>query len=175
LPGARQGELNLKKMENKPVSDNHASFPADEEWAEEELEAAGLGSRIINYLFDLLGIGLFAFVVITLLGILGLEGLLVDSSGRLTDIGLLTGFLIAMTYYSVLEGLTSRTLGKFITGTYVVTDEGLKPSFLTILGRTLCRFMPFEWITFLFSSVGFHDRLSHTRVVKNQPVVPKRT
>lgn len=163
-----------KKMENKPIPDNQISLPADEEWDEEELEAAGRSSRIINYLFDLLGIGLLAFVVGTVLGALGLEGLLMDKNGLLTDIGLLTYLLIAVTYYSVLEGLTSRTLGKFITGTYVVTDEGLKPSFPTILGRTLCRFVPLEWITFLFSSIGLHDRLSHTRVVKNQPVYPKR-
>lgn len=143
-------------------------MPADEEWDEEELEAAGLGSRIINYLFDLLGIGLFTFVIGTVLSILGLEKILLETNN------LLMGFLIATTYYSVLEGLTSRTLGKFITGTYVVTDEGLKPSFPTILGRTLCRFIPFEALTFLISSVGFHDRLSHTRVVKDQPVSPKR-
>lgn len=155
-------------MENKPVPENQFSLPADEEWDEEELEAAGLGSRIINYLFDLLGIGLFTFVIGTVLSILGLEKILLETNN------LLMGFLIATTYYSVLEGLTSRTLGKFITGTYVVTDEGLKPSFPTILGRTLCRFIPFEALTFLISSVGFHDRLSHTRVVKDQPVSPKR-
>jgi uncharacterized RDD family membrane protein YckC len=155
-------------MENKPVSDNQASFSADEEWDEEELEAAGLGSRIINYLFDPLGIGLFTFAIGTVLSALGLEALLMEANG------MLMGFLIVMTYYCVLEGLTSRTLGKFITGTYVVTDEGLKPGFATILGRTLCRFIPFEAFTFLFSSVGFHDRLSHTRVVKDQPVTPKR-
>lgn len=161
-------------MKDKPVSENQASFPADDEWDEVELEAAGLSSRMINYVFDLVGIGLFAFALSTMLAPLGLEALLVDDKGQLTDMGLLAGGLVVMAYYSVLEGLTSRTLGKLITGTYVVTDEGLKPSFLAILGRTLCRFMPFEWITFLFSSAGFHDRLSHTRVVKDQPVFPKR-
>jgi uncharacterized RDD family membrane protein YckC len=156
------------KMEDKPVSENQAGFPADEEWAEEELEAAGLGSRIVNYLFDLLGIGLFTFAIGTVLEALGLQAWMVETNG------MLMGFVIVTTYYCVLEGLTGRTLGKFITGTYVVTDEGLKPSFPTILGRTLCRFIPFEALTFLFSSVGFHDRLSHTRVVKDQPVYPKR-
>jgi uncharacterized RDD family membrane protein YckC len=156
-------------MEDKHVSENQASFSADEEWDEEELEAAGLGSRIVNYLFDLLGIGLFSFAVGTVVTALGLESLLVEDNSRL-----LMGFGIIITYYCVLEGLTSRTLGKVITGTHVVTDEGLKPSFPAILGRTLCRFIPFEAFTFLFSSVGFHDRLSHTRVVKDQPVLPKR-
>jgi uncharacterized RDD family membrane protein YckC len=155
-------------MENKPASENQAGFAASEEWDEEELEAAGLGSRIVNYLFDLLGIGMFSFTVGTALSALGLETLLLEVNG------LLTGFLIVLTYYTVLEGLTSRTLGKFVTGTHVVTDEGLKPSFPAILGRTLCRFIPFEAITFLFSPIGFHDRLSHTRVVKDQPVYPQK-
>jgi uncharacterized RDD family membrane protein YckC len=151
------------KMENKPVSENQASFSPDQEWDEEELEAAGMGSRLINYLFDLLGIMLLTFLIGTLLGLLGLDALLVEENS------LLMGFLIVLAYYTLLEGFTGRTLGKFITGTYVVTDEGLKPSFPTILGRTLCRFIPFEAFTFLFSSIGFHDRLSHTRVVKDQP------
>jgi uncharacterized RDD family membrane protein YckC len=155
-------------MEDKPVSNNQASLSDGEEWDEEELEAAGLGSRMVNYLFDLFGIGVFTFVVDRVMTSLGLEALLVETNG------MLIGMLIVMTYYSVLEGLTSRTLGKFITGTYVVTDEGLRPSFANILGRTLCRFIPFEALTFLFSSVGLHDRLSHTRVVKDQPVLPKR-
>jgi uncharacterized RDD family membrane protein YckC len=166
FPALAWHEKNLKaqrKMENKPVSENQASFSADEEWDEEELEAAGMGSRLVNYLFDLVGIGLLTFIVGTVMGLLGLEALLVEENG------MLMGFVIVMAYYIVLEGLTSRTLGKFITGTYVVTDEGLKPSFATILGRTLCRFIPFEALTFLFSSIGFHDRLSHTRVVKDHP------
>ena len=156
-------------MKNEPVSENQASLSAGEEWDEEELEAAGLGSRLVNYLFDLLGIGLLAFFVGSVMESLGLQHLLVDENTNM-----LIGFLIIMTYYSVLEGLTSRTLGKFVTGTYVVTEEGLKPSFVNILGRTLCRFIPFEALSFLFSSLGFHDRLSHTRVVKAQPVYPKR-
>ena len=150
-------------LENKPVSDNQASFSADEEWDEEELEAAGMGSRLLNYLFDLFGIGLLTFAIGTVMGLLGLEALLLKQNS------MLMGIVIVTAYYTVLEGFTGRTLGKFITRTYVVTAEGLKPGFLTILGRTLCRFIPFEALTFLFSSVGFHDRLSHTRVVRDQP------
>jgi uncharacterized RDD family membrane protein YckC len=150
-------------MENKPISDNQASLSADEEWDEEELEAAGMGSRLLNYLFDLFGIGLLTFAIEALLELLGLKALLLKQNS------LLMGIVIVTTYYTVLEGLTGRTLGKLITGTYVVTAEGLKPGFRTILGRTLCRFIPFEAFTFLFSSVGFHDRLSHTRVVRDQP------
>lgn len=155
-------------MKNEPVSDEQARFSEAEEWDEEELEAAGIGSRVVNYLFDLLGIGLLAFFVGMAMESLGLKDLLVDDNTNM-----LVGFLIIMTYYSVWEGLTSRTLGKLITGTYVVTDEGLKPSFANILGRTLCRFIPFEALSFIFGSLGFHDRFSHTRVVKDQPVVPK--
>jgi uncharacterized RDD family membrane protein YckC len=161
-------------MENKPVSDNQTRFSAEEEWDEEELEAAGLGSRMINYLFDLLGIGLLANGVTLAMTELGYGALLTDENNNLL-MGyplIITYYCVNITYYCVLEGLTSRTLGKFITGTYVVTADGLKPGFLTILGRTLCRYIPFEPLSFLFGSLGFHDRFSNTRVVRNQPTAP---
>ena len=157
-------------MKNEPVSENQASFMADGEWDEEELVAAGPGSRLVNYLFDVLALLLLASAVGAILGALGLRAWMVGESSSL-----LIAFLISMAYYCLLEGLTSRTLGKFITGTYVVTDEGLKPGFAAIVRRTLCRFIPLEILSFLFSSIGLHDRLSNTRVVKDQPVYPKRS
>jgi uncharacterized RDD family membrane protein YckC len=148
-------------MEDKTVSERSAPRSDQEEWDEEELEAAGLGSRLINYLFDVLGIVLFSMAIGTLLGSLGQEKLLLDELNRN-----LIGCGTIIFYYVFWEGITGRTPGKLVTGTYVVTDEGLKPSFATILGRTLCRLIPLEAFSFILGSIGFHDRLSHTRVVK---------
>lgn len=156
-------------MKNEPVSENQASFMVDGEWDEEELEAAGQGIRLVNYLFDGMVMVLLSLGVGAALSALGLKAWIMEENNKL-----LVAFLITMVYYMLFEGLTSRTLGKFITGTYVVTDEGLKPGFTAILGRTLCRLIPLEFLSFLFSSIGLHDRLSHTRVVKDQPVYPKR-
>jgi uncharacterized RDD family membrane protein YckC len=158
-------------MDNKPISDNQTRFSAEAEWDEEELEAAGLGSRMINYLFDMLGIGLLVNGVTLVMTEMGYGALLTDDNGDplLGFPLIITVYSVNFAYYCMLEGLTGRTLGKFISGTYVVTADGLKPDFLTILGRTLCRFIPFEPLSFLFGDLGFHDRFSKTRVVRDQP------
>lgn len=70
-------------------------------------------------------------------------------------------------YYLFFEGLFQATPGKFITRTRVVDLDGNKPSFVSILGRTLSRFVPFEPFSFFSSTQdGWHDRWSGTRVVQ---------
>ena len=70
-------------------------------------------------------------------------------------------------YYVLFEALTGRTPAKYITGTRVVNMMGGKPSFGQILGRSAARFIPLEPFSFFGSSRrGWHDSLSHTRVVR---------
>jgi uncharacterized RDD family membrane protein YckC len=66
----------------------------------------------------------------------------------------------------VLESWTQQTLGKRITGTKVVNRFGGKPTIARIIGRTLCRSIPLEYLSFLVRNDGVHDLLSGTRVVK---------
>jgi uncharacterized RDD family membrane protein YckC len=74
--------------------------------------------------------------------------------------------LVPLFYYVPQEFFWGRTLGKFITGTKVVSADGVTPTLFRIVGRTLCRMIPFEWFTFLETSpVGWHDKFSGTRVV----------
>ena len=76
-------------------------------------------------------------------------------------------FLLPLIYYFLSEALFSRSLGKLITGTKVVScNKNRKPGALQILGRTLLRLMPFEWFSFLGDDPsGWHDKLSNTKVV----------
>lgn len=77
------------------------------------------------------------------------------------------GFAILLFYYVILEAATGRTLGKLITGTKVVNEDGGAPSIGQIIGRTLCRCIPFEAFSFLSSDArGWHDRIPKTYVVK---------
>lgn len=80
----------------------------------------------------------------------------------------LLGFIILAIYYFFFEVFTSRTVGKFITGTIVVTEFGEKPSVRAILIRTCCRLIPFEFLTFFNNSPGWHDTISHTFVVRKK-------
>lgn len=78
----------------------------------------------------------------------------------------LFGLPFYLGYYLVMESTTNRTIGKLITGTKVVNEEGYKPTFKQILGRTFSRLIPFEAFTFLGDPVGWHDSLPKTYVVK---------
>lgn len=77
------------------------------------------------------------------------------------------GIVIMLAYYIPLETLSGRTIGKLITGTKVVSEEGRIPSFSAVMKRTLSRFIPFEAFSFLGKDPrGWHDTLSKTYVVK---------
>jgi hypothetical protein len=80
----------------------------------------------------------------------------------LTGLVILPLFII---YYCLFESLWQRTPGKFLTGTKVVNLDGSKPSFLRILGRSFARYIPFDNLSFLFMTRGWHDYLSKTLVV----------
>ncbi|MDA0768530.1 MAG: RDD family protein, partial [Verrucomicrobia bacterium] len=67
---------------------------------------------------------------------------------------------IFLGYFFVMELLLGRTLGKILTNTLVLTLDDLKPSWKQILGRTLCRLIPFEAFSFLgVNASGWHDTI----------------
>ena len=79
---------------------------------------------------------------------------------------LLFVIFLPLFYYIPQEFFWGRTIGKFITGTKIVALDGTTPSLARIIGRTLCRLIPFEAFSFLESEpVGWHDKFSGTRVV----------
>jgi uncharacterized RDD family membrane protein YckC len=85
-------------------------------------------------------------------------------------------FIFLLTYFIVIETLTSRSLAKYITGTIVVLEDGSKPDFGTITKRTLCRVIPFDALSFFSTNArGWHDSISDTFVVnKNRLETMKR-
>ena len=74
-------------------------------------------------------------------------------------------YVVSLLYYGLFESLTFRTVGKYITNTKVILRDGTQPDSITILLRTICRFIPLEFISFLISPIGWHDSLSKTLVV----------
>lgn len=91
-----------------------------------------------------------------------------EDEATLQIIGMLVGLVVVIGYYVFMETLFQRSLAKFLTGTRVVREDGCKPHFGQILGRTLARCIPFEAFSFFGGKgfpVGWHDSLSGTRVV----------
>lgn len=68
-------------------------------------------------------------------------------------------------YETLLEVLTGRTMGKWLTGTLVVSRDNTLPTPGQIVLRNLCRFIPFEELSFL-GGTGWHDAISRTKVVR---------
>ena len=82
---------------------------------------------------------------------------------------LLITYSILFLYYTILEGLTGKTVGKMITGTKVVDDNGNMINFNMAMKRSLCRFIPFEGFSFLSKNpIGWHDSIPKTYVIEGR-------
>ena len=122
--------------------------------------------RVVNQVIDVGGFFLLTVIVLTPISVvypaflLQLEG----PAAIVFDAAML--FL----YYTAFEFLTGRTLGKFLTGTRVVSDTGGPPTLGQVAMRSVLRLIPLEAFTFFARGPGLHDRGSRTRVVLNRYV-----
>ncbi|RZJ48674.1 MAG: RDD family protein [Flavobacterium sp.] len=129
--------------------------------------------RFFNCVIDFVFILFLIFIVSLLIGIIGMifqwdifrmwEETIIDLGG------VVTYFSFSMLYYLVFEVFFGRTIGKFITGSIVVNENGLKPGFGIICLRTLYRLIPFDPLSFLtMSGRIWHDSFSKTYVVEKK-------
>ena len=82
---------------------------------------------------------------------------------------------VSLFYYNVFEIFSARTVGKFITQTIVVDENGEKPNHEIILVRSLCRLIPFNPLSFLgMPARGWHDNISKTYVVNKHLLNEKK-
>lgn len=128
-----------------------------------DLQVASKNTRFFTFLIDYFGYMLLAFmcgVIAAFIGPSAMAGIQVGN-------GYVFGWMLYLAYYIFFEGIWGRTPGKFILGTIVVTDEGKQPSLMTIVKRTLCRFIPFEAFSFL-GERGWHDSITDTMVVRTR-------
>jgi uncharacterized RDD family membrane protein YckC len=126
-----------------------------------QLELASSGQRLFNYFLDLIFNYIAAFCTGLLLYFIGMGDFLEQVNGTLF------GLALMILYYVPQEALFGWTLGKLITRTRVVSETGEGISFGQAVGRTLCRFIPFEAFSFMGGDkpVGWHDKFSKTRVI----------
>jgi len=85
---------------------------------------------------------------------------------RLLD-RIITGIFYASLMFLVEFATGGRSLGKFITGTMVVKEDGSLPSSQDLLKRNFSRIVPFDTLSFL-GTRGWHDSWSDTKVVKRK-------
>jgi uncharacterized RDD family membrane protein YckC len=122
---------------------------------------ASISKRLLNVLLD----GIASWVVSMVFFILAYF-----SSSPASIVLVILGYVSSFIgYYIVCEYVWGRTVGKLITNTKVIDKFGKKPSFLRIVGRSFARYIPFDFLSFLFGPfpVGWHDSISGTFVVSN--------
>ncbi len=140
------------------------------EFVRQILHPTTAGKRLANFLLDTFFSTLFTYLMIGAITLLFVAiGTEIDELLTHLEWALvLMSLLIRIGYYVLLEHFTGKTLGKMITQTRVVTEDGEKPTLLQIIGRNFARIIPFEPFSFIAETpIGWHDSLSGTIVIND--------
>jgi hypothetical protein len=131
-----------------------------------EQQWVGAWRRLAGWLLDVL-------VVLALLLMnvraLAFGGSVLDEWPLLNDSPYPLLSIVLFVYFFSTEVLFLRTLGKVANGTFVVVE---RRRVLTVLGRTLLRYIPLEAFSFLGRHTGWHDEFSGTSVRRCRPLPP---
>jgi uncharacterized RDD family membrane protein YckC len=133
--------------------------------AEQELltvNRTGLLNRFIHMIIDMLAFWILTLMVLTVIGLF----FTAETDSQVTVISYLTYFACFSGYYIFMEYSFQKTLGKFITKSKVQNADGTRPQLGDIVGRTFCRLIPFDAISYLIMDAGFHDKWTNTTVIK---------
>lgn len=163
----------MEENQNNPQQEQHLfdNF-------EYTLTPASTGKRFANYLIDLaffyLFMILFSFVLVEIS-----YDFAVVVYGESEDGFDLVSNIIFLLFYGMFMGIIEaifkgRSLGKIITGTIAVNEDGSRIGGQTALLRGLCRAVPFNAFSALGSpSYPWHDRWTKTRVVNIKDLRPQ--
>ncbi|MFI5171731.1 MAG: RDD family protein [Chitinophagales bacterium] len=122
---------------------------------ESQFEYAENWKRFVNFIID--------YVIIILI----FAAIAMASSIQKDSAIYIIVYAVFFTYYTSMEYIFGRTVGKFITGTIVIREADLeKISLSQALGRSITRFVPFEVFSLIGSQLGWHDKWTNTAVVK---------
>lgn len=157
--------------------------PAPQPSLADELEIvnyvnASLGQRFVNYLIDNL---LMTYGLSYLTGIIVARFLysiapdfaysvFTDDGefGKLFLASYMIGIFNYVVYYTFCEKVfKGYTLGKLITGTRAIREDGMELTFRNALLRSLSRLVPFEPLS-AFGVRPWHDSWTGTRVIKSR-------
>jgi uncharacterized RDD family membrane protein YckC len=152
-------EIKIRNIDVSKIEEVKAKLTTrNEELKEFDSKKVSTLTRFIHFIID----SIVCFIIVAILTF---------SLNAKDDFQMLLGYIIFfasyISYYVFMENKYQKTIGKFITKTKVVKKNGTKPQVGDILIRTLSRLIPFDRISFLFTTNGFHDRLSDTTIIKD--------
>lgn len=136
------------------------------------LTQAGSGKRLANYIIDLIIFYIFMYFFSYVIVALSMDLAIIMYAETEDGGSPILSQLIFLFMYGLFMGLMEtvfrgRSIGKFITGTIAVTEDGQRISGVTALLRGLTRAVPFN----AFSALGtpcnpWHDKWNKTNVVE---------
>ena len=132
-----------------------------------DLIQASIGARFAHYIVDTL----FMYaVVLVILFFYGMVGTLSTGNAPgpegLETLSMVLFLVFYFAYYIIGEGVCNgRTLGKLITGSVVLREDGSPVNAKDAFVRTISRIIPFEPFSTLFGK-SWHDTIARTGVVK---------
>lgn len=130
---------------------------------------ASTGQRFLNYLIDVIIFDII-IAIVKVAFLYRITTLYVDYTFTNVLLRLLISYIGFVVLYFISESaFKGRTIGKFITGTKVINEDGTEPETRTYLLRSFSRIVPFE----PFSALGnpcrpWHDKWTKTFVVDVQ-------
>jgi len=137
-----------------------------------QLVQAGGGKRFLNYLVDKVVFFIFMYCLTYTLIALQMR-LTIDFNGNVAFFRLFS-VVFNLLCYALFMAFTEfilkgKTVGKYLTGTRVVKQDGSPIGFRDAVLRGICRIIPFN----VFSALGtvcypWHDRLSKTYVINEK-------
>ncbi len=135
---------------------------------------ASSGARFANSFLDGIFLQIVYYVSIFIFGMVytlivgeNIDENSIDNDAAIGFSFMLVYFLFYFGYFILMEYFFGKTLGKYITGTSVISIDGTKPTIGQITGRTFSRLVPFDAFSFLGEN-GWHDSWSDTRVINTK-------
>jgi uncharacterized RDD family membrane protein YckC len=125
---------------------------------------ATTGQRFLNYLIDLIIFDIIITVIKEIFSI-GFNTFYNPNPYYVAFLNLLINYAFFVVFYFASElAFKGRTIGKFITGTKAVNEDGTEMIPKTVLLRTLSRIVPFEPFS-AFGGHPWHDKWTRTHVI----------
>lgn len=169
----------MEENREQVVNAEQQDLLADETYITDHFVYASQGQRFLNWLIDNLvmrfGLSYLTGMAIgTLLALVApefLNELAYRESNYTTGILLITflvGYLNYLIYYTLCEKLfRGYTLGKLVTGSRAIRQDGKELTFKDALLRSLSRLVPFEVFSG-FNTLTWHDSWTKTMVIKSR-------
>ena len=167
-------------MENQNELSGMSGQPdllAEESFGLDQYVYATQGQRFLNWLIDnlLMRYGLSYLTGMGIGLIIGIanpdlfEDIASSSErGPMLMFGVIIAYLNYIFYYTICEKLfRGYTIGKLITGTRAIRQDGKELTFKNAILRSLCRLVPFEVFSG-FNTLTWHDSWTDTMVIRSR-------